>query len=72
MTEAYTPAEKAKTQAANDFLIFGTVALGALSSGALHERYGWDALNLVLVPFVAVTFLAILWLEIRRRRPAAA
>ncbi len=59
-------------QAANDFLVFGSVALCALTSGALHERFGWDALNLVLVPFMGLTLAAILWLEMRRRPPAAA
>lgn len=72
LTQTYHPAEKAKVQAANDFLVFGSVALGALSSGALHERFGWDTLNLVLMPFIAVTIAAILWLEMRRRGPAAA
>ncbi len=72
LTQAYQPAEKAKVQAANDFLVFGSVALCALTSGALHERFGWDALNLVLVPFMGITLAAILWLEMRRRPPAAA
>jgi MFS family permease len=72
LTQTYQPAEKAKVQAANDFLVFGSVALCALTSGALHERFGWDALNLVLAPFMGLTLGAILWLEMRRRRPAAA
>ncbi len=72
LTQTYRPAEKATVQAANDFLVFGSVALCALSSGALHERYGWEALNLVLLPFVGVTLLALIWLQFRPRRPAAA
>ena len=72
LTQTYKPAEKATVQAANDFLVFGSVALCALSSGVLHERYGWEALNLVLLPFIGVTLLALLWLQLRPRRPAAA
>ena len=72
LTQTYRPAEKAKVQAANDFLVFGSVAFCALSSGALHERYGWDTLNLVLVPFLVATLAALLWLEFRPRRPATA
>lgn len=72
LTQTYKPAEKAKVQAANDFLVFGSVAFCALTSGALHERFGWDALNWVLIPFMAATLVAILWLEARRRRAAPA
>ena len=72
LTQTYRPAEKATVQAANDFLVFGSVALCALSSGALHDRHGWEALNLVLLPFVGVTLLALLWLQFRPRRPATA
>jgi predicted MFS family arabinose efflux permease len=71
LTQTYTPAEKAKVQAANDFLVFGSVALCALSSGALHEGQGWAVLNLVVLPFVGATLFAVVWLEFRRRRPAA-
>lgn len=72
LTETYRPAEKATVQAANDFLVFGTVTLGAASSGALHNALGWVPLNLVMVPFVVATLVALLWLEMRRRRPAPA
>jgi MFS family permease len=72
LTQTYRPSEKAKVQAANDFLVFGLVAFCALSSGVLHERYGWDTLNLVLLPFLAVTLAAILWLALRPRKAAAA
>jgi predicted MFS family arabinose efflux permease len=70
LTETYRPAEKATVQAANDFLVFSTVTVGAVSSGALHSAFGWVPLNLVMVPFVAATLLALLWLELRRRRLA--
>jgi MFS family permease len=72
VTETYRPAEKATVQAANDFLIFGTVTLAAASSGALHSAFGWAALNLIVIPLVAATLAALVWLELRRRRVAAA
>jgi len=72
LTQSYRPAEKAKVQAANDFLVFGSVALCALSSGVLHEHYGWNTLNLVLLPVIGGTLLAILWLQSRPKRPAEA
>jgi MFS family permease len=72
VTETYRPAEKATVQAANDFLIFGTVTLAAASSGALHSAFGWVVLNLIVIPLVAATLAALVWLELRRRRVAAA
>ena len=39
---AYAPAERARTQAANDFLVFGTAAVTSLSSGQLLHHRGWQ------------------------------
>lgn len=72
VTETYRPPEKATVQAANDFLVFGTVTVAAASSGALHSVFGWVTLNLIAIPLVVATLAALLWLEARRRRPAAA
>lgn len=75
LTEAYTPAEKAKTQGINDLLIYLTMATTSLSSGAVLYRYGWSTLNLAALPLLAVTACAILWLALARRnryRAAAA
>ncbi len=62
LTSTYLPAEKAKVQAANDFVIFGTVTVATFFSGSLLNALGWAALNLIVAPFVLLTFLAILWL----------
>mgnify|MGYP006425219071 CR=1 FL=1 len=61
VTECYSPAEKAKTQAANDFLVFASVACAALLSGVLHEMVGWQAMNYITLPFAAVAGLAVLY-----------
>ncbi len=68
LIEAYRPAEKAKVQGLNDFLVFGTAAFGSLSSGALANLFGWSAVNWgVLGPMLLAGGL-IFWL---RARPAA-
>lgn len=72
LTEAYAPSERAKVQAANDFLVFGSAALASLSSGAFLHFLGWDAVQLFALPFVAIASGSILWLMVRRRRAAAA
>jgi MFS family permease len=55
LTDCYRPEEKAKSQAANDFIVFSTVAMTALSSGYLHDTLGWQAVNLaVVLPLLAI------------------
>jgi len=73
VTECYSPAEKAKTQAANDFLVFASVACAALLSGVLHEMVGWQAMNYIALPFAAVVLIALfVMLRMRRRSPGLA
>jgi len=70
LTETYAPGEKAKTQALNDFLVFSTVSLAVFSAGNLHHHLGWRAVNLGVLPLIAVITLAIAWLaRLRRRLP---
>lgn len=72
LTEAYHPAEGSKVQGLNDFLIFGTVALSSLASGALHNAFGWTAVNYGVLPLLAIPLAATLWLMSRRRQAAPA
>ncbi len=61
LTQAYTPEERAKTQAAHDFTVFGTVAVTALLSGFIHETLGWASINLIAALPIAGAFLAVIW-----------
>ena len=63
LTETYNEAEKSKTQAANDFLVFSTVAITALSAGTLHHLFGWRIVNLVSLPLLLLIVVAIIWLH---------
>lgn len=71
LTEAYSPAEKAKTQGMNDLLIYLTMSASSLMSGAILYRLGWNPLNYSALPLLAITGLAILWLAQLRRLAAA-
>lgn len=62
VTGAYRPEEKAKAQAANDFLVFSTVTAAALSSGALLHEYGWRWVNLGVIPLLVIVVLSLVWL----------
>jgi predicted MFS family arabinose efflux permease len=73
LTEAYSPAERAGAQAANDLAIFAVGLAASLAAGALLERLGWQVLNATLLPWLALAALAILSLAwTRRRRQAVA
>ena len=68
---AHSPEERVRAQAANDFLVFGTVACTAFASGAIHVSAGWQVLNLLLLPALALA-LAMIWFQAHRSRRAAA
>jgi len=72
LTEAYRPAEKAKTQGANEILVFCTTATSSFTSGVLVNASGWNTLNYVALPFLAIAGAAALWLALARRAAAAA
>lgn len=71
LTETYRPEEKAKVQAINDFLVFGTVAMTAFASGAVYDLYGWNVLNFALVVPVLLALASLFWLGRRRQLETA-
>jgi MFS family permease len=72
LTECYRPSERAKAQGANDFLIFLSMAASSFSSGMLLEKNGWETLNYISLPFIALGGAGVVWLIMRRPAPAAA
>jgi MFS family permease len=73
LTEAHSPAEKAKVQGVNDCLVFVVMVSSSLTSGVVVTGSGgWGLLVQLTLPFLALTTLAtsILWLRERRRAPA--
>lgn len=72
LTEAYRPSERAKTQAAHDFVMFGAITLSTFASGGLLNTYGWKVLNLTVIPFLAIALFVIVCFGIARSRNAEA
>ena len=71
LTETYRPSERARAQATNDLTIFAVGLSSSLAAGALLQGLGWQTLNAVLLPWLALAGAAILWLAVaRRKRPA--
>jgi predicted MFS family arabinose efflux permease len=72
VTACHRPNERNKVQAVNDFLVFGSMALGSFLSGKLLANYGWATVNEVVIPLVAVAGALLLWQALSRRLEAAA
>jgi len=52
--ECHRPEEKTRVQSLNDFIVFGTMAIGSFASGSLLAAYDW---NMVLwVSFIPLAF----------------
>jgi len=67
LTECHTPAERAKTQAANDLMVFITMAISSMSSGMLLNVSGWHAVNYGTIPFLLIALGVTGWLMWLRR-----
>src|SRR6185437_1686016 len=61
VTECHGPRERNKVQAFNDFLVFGSTAIGSFLSGALLSRFGWAAVNVVIFPVVICAAVLLIW-----------
>jgi len=62
LTGTYSTAERGQAQAANDMTIFAVGLTSSLGAGALLESVGWQSMNLLLLPWLALAALSIVWL----------
>lgn len=70
LTQAHAPEERGRVQGMNDFLVFGCVTLASLASGLMMSfgddvQSGWTAVNLAMLPFLALAGTALIWLALR-------
>jgi predicted MFS family arabinose efflux permease len=70
LATAHDAVERVRAQAANDFIVFGTVTATSFTSGALHNDAGWIAVNAAVVPPVLAALALVLWHQARRARSA--
>jgi MFS family permease len=71
LSGACSASERAKTQGANDSIIFLTMMVTSFGSGVLIDAKGWQVLNWLALPFITVAAGAVLWLIARRRTAPA-
>ncbi|MCO5134511.1 MAG: MFS transporter [Phyllobacteriaceae bacterium] len=67
ITDTYEPHEKNKAQGANDFILFGTVAMASLMSGFSLNNMGWEFINWIVFPIVAICLVSLWWLKGRQK-----
>lgn len=72
VTDCYRPEERAKVQAANDFMIFGSVAAASFSSGKLLNAGGWELVNWIVFPAVAFAMALVALQAWSKRREVLA
>jgi MFS family permease len=68
LTGAYALEERVRVQATHDFIVFGSVAITAVTSGAVQAVAGWKALNLTVVPPILIAFVVVTWHWLARSR----
>jgi MFS family permease len=72
LTQAYRPEERAKVQGLNEFLIAGSAALGSFSSAGVYHGFGWDGLNLGVMPLLLLCAGITVWYALTQRAAARA
>nr|WP_282064727.1 MFS transporter [Aliiroseovarius marinus] len=68
---AHAPEERGRVQGMNDMIVFGCVTVASLASGGLMNCSGgsavegWSAVNIAMVPFLALAGASLIWLMMR-------
>ncbi|MEJ6501754.1 MAG: MFS transporter [Rhodobacterales bacterium] len=71
LSGAHSVEERGRIQGINDMIVFGCVTLASLSSGLLMNCSGstvvagWTAVNLAMIPLLALAGAALIWLVMR-------
>ncbi|AXI54647.1 MFS transporter [Sulfitobacter sp. JL08] len=77
LTTSHEPHERGRMQGLNDLLVFGGVTFASLASGGLMNCsggdavQGWYAVNIAMIPFLALAGGALIWLMLRPREQTA-
>ncbi len=72
LQQAWRPAEKGWVQGVNDTMVYTLTMLTAFGAGVLYELFGWQKLNLLVLPILVVMVALVLWLMVWFRRHSAA
>lgn len=70
VASSYRPSEADKVQGFHDIVLFSTVALASIGSGIVYSNWGWDAMNLLTWPVIAICLPMLLW-QMRKAKQTA-
>ena len=59
LTTTYQPADKAKIQGLNDFLVFGSAAIASVLAGYWQSVLGWEMLNILMLPAIIIAMATV-------------
>ena len=71
VTQCHRPDERNKVQAFNDFLVFGSMAIGSFASGNVLASFGWVAVNNIVFPVILTAAALLLW-QVLKPQPKTA
>src|SRR6185436_1580087 len=71
LTDTYRPEERAKAQGANDQAIFIVMVISSLTSGMTVTSAGWERVNLMALPLIALVAAALVWFALHQRTRSA-
>lgn len=66
--ECHRPEEKTRVQSFNDFIVFGTMAMGSFASGGLLAAYDWNMVLWVSFAPLALAVIALTVAAVGQRR----
>jgi MFS family permease len=71
VTQCHRPEERNRVQSFNDFLVFGSMAIGSFASGKVLASFGWIGVNNIVFPVILLAGALLVW-QVLRPRPQAA
>jgi MFS family permease len=67
LTKVYQPVEKEKVQAFHDFFVFGAISLSGLSAGGLLKYWGWQGINIAVIPLLLTALVSIILYAVNQK-----
>lgn len=67
LPQSYSPSERHKVQALNDFVIFGFQAVASLLAGWVLFKAGWHGVVISSIPFIVILY-AVTWFYYRKNK----
>jgi len=72
LTQTYRPEERAKAQGAHDQAVFIMMLISSFTSGVTVTIGGWERVNLMALPLIAIVTGALIWFAMRKEPAVAA